>query len=67
MPGFVIEYHRKTGAVTCDKYRDLYEATVERLRRDKLRTDMDVEIVSLSADSEETLRRSHSRYFVDAA
>lgn len=64
MPGFVIEYHRRTGEMSLTEYAGIREATKERRRRDRLRANTDVEIVSVGAPDLETLRRSHSRYFM---
>ncbi|MDY3126793.1 MAG: hypothetical protein SOW59_01490 [Corynebacterium sp.] len=63
MSAFLIEYHRLNGSVKCMKFGSLEEATLERLRRDKLNDDPDKEIVAVASDSEALLRKSHSRYF----
>jgi hypothetical protein len=66
MPGFLIEYNRRTRDWHVDEFggpsghRDALE---ERLRREVLRDDPDVEIASLSADSLQTIMKTHSRYF----
>lgn len=71
MPGYVIEYNRKTGnsRVTSFESPDGHrQAVAERLRLEKISDrDSDVEIVALMADSLASLRRSHSRYFLRAA
>lgn len=64
MPGFVIEYNRRTGDVSWAEYAGIREATQERRRRDRVRTDTNIEIVSIGAPDLATLRRSHSRYFM---
>ena len=67
MAGFVIEYNRRTGQsrvtefVGTDGHR---EALRRRLQLEKSRESTEVEIVSLASDSIETVRRTHSRYFM---
>lgn len=63
MPGFVIEYHRSTGEMHLLEFSSLLEATRERLRRDRVREDSDVEIVAVSAENRDAVAKSHSRYF----
>ncbi len=63
MPAFLIEYHRPSGRVSCERYDSLLEATRERLHRDKENFDPDLEIVAIAAADEASLRVSHSRYF----
>ena len=63
MPGFLIQYHRPSGRVTCTPFDTLRDALLECIRRDNERTDPDIENVAISAESEESLRRTHSRYF----
>jgi hypothetical protein len=47
-----------------DPYQDHREALVARFKAERLyRHNPDVEIVVLSAESSEDLRRTHSRYF----
>jgi hypothetical protein len=66
MPGFLVEYNRRTGdwKVTefpgPDGHRD---ALLRRLELDKARTDKSWEYVSLSSDSLKTIKKTHSRYF----
>lgn len=67
MAGFLIEYNRRTSewSVTEFPYESGHrDALLLRLEREKLRTDPDVEIVSLASDSLATVRTTHSRYFV---
>lgn len=67
MAGFVIEYHRPTGArrvhefLGPDGHR---EAMLCRLRLEAERLDGDWEIASLNSDAIETLMKTHARYFV---
>lgn len=61
---YLIDYHRPTGKVTCTHYSSSTEATRERIRRNRANTDPDREILVIRAQSEEALRRSHSRYFM---
>ena len=63
MPGFLIQYHRLSGRVTCTRFDTLREALLERLRLDSERIDPDIENVAISAESKESLRRTHARYF----
>lgn len=66
MPGFLVEYHRKRGDVSVEEYDSLMDALVERLRRDRMNHDPDLEIASIGANSRGDLERSHSRYFLRA-
>lgn len=69
MPGFLIEYNRRTREWHAEEYdgpnghRDALE---ERLRRELVRTDPEIEIASLNGDSLETIKKTHSRYFEGA-
>jgi hypothetical protein len=65
MPGFVIEYNRRTRAHCVTEFASLHEAMEYRLALEAGRTDLDVEIAALSSKSLETLQQTHSRYFVD--
>lgn len=61
-----IEYNRKTGDRIVTQFAGTEgrrAAMRRRLELEKLRTDMNIEIVSLVSDSIESLRRTHSRYF----
>lgn len=66
MPGFVIEYNRRSRDYRVTTFegegghRDAFE---KRLELEALREDRDVEIVSLTSDSLETVKKTHSRYF----
>ena len=57
MPGFLIEYHRRRGAVKVEQFNSLAEAMEERLLRDQKNLDEDLAIVT---------EKSHSRYFFSA-
>lgn len=63
MPGFVIEYNRRTRDRRVHEFVDPQEAMRYRLRLESERGDMDVEIVALTSRSLESLQRTHSRYF----
>lgn len=66
MPGFVIEYNRRTGVSTVTTFAEQggnRQALAYRIERESKRVDADVEIVSLVSDSIATIRRTHSRYF----
>lgn len=66
MPGFVIQYNRRTGKsrVTAFDEDGGHRAALKlRLQLESERIDDDVEIVSVVSDSLETVRRTHSRYF----
>ncbi|PPG02730.1 hypothetical protein C5E06_09765 [Pseudoclavibacter sp. RFBI5] len=66
MVGFLIEYNRRTGEGHLETFpgedgpREAFE---RRLVLEEQRRDTDVEIASLTSDSIETLRSTHSRYF----
>ena len=66
MPGFLIEYNRRTGAVHVTEFPGAEghrHALRERLKLEAEAVDPNMEIVSLVSDSEETIRKTHSRYF----
>lgn len=66
MPGFVIEYNRRTGdrLVTEFRGRDGHRrALIRRLELEKQRPTAEWEIVSLNSDSIDTVMKTHSRYF----
>ncbi|MDO5374129.1 MAG: hypothetical protein Q4F10_11805 [Corynebacterium glutamicum] len=67
MPGYLIEYNRRTGTVNVEDFESLRAATVERLKRDRVNTDEDLELVTVASRSEDQLKKSHSRYFVASA
>lgn len=63
MPGYVIEFNRRTRERRVHQFVDHREAMRYRLQLEAQREDEDVEIAALISDSLETLRRTHSRYF----
>lgn len=66
MPGFVIEYHRRSGVRKVQEFlgeRGASEALQRRLELERERADPDIEIVSLNGASLEQVMLSHSRYF----
>ena len=67
MSGFVIQYNRRTGASEVTSFTEPgghREALQLRLRLEAERQDDDIEIVSIVSDSLDTVRRTHSRYFL---
>lgn len=66
MPQFLIIYNQQTGAVEVTPYADDQRA-VARERRFELerayRLEPHIEVVLLSAPSEDVVRRTHARYF----
>lgn len=67
MPSWLIVYRRKRGELLrCDEYADSAEASTERFRLEREHPgDRDLEIVVLGADSLETVKRTHGRYFLN--
>ena len=66
MAGFVIEYNRRTHDWSVTQFLSETghrDALKLRLERERLRTNTDVEIVSLVSDSLETIQKTHARYF----
>ena len=63
MPGFLLEYHRKSGEVHLEKCESLMQAIQKRVALESTTTDDDVEIVVIVSPDEQMLRKSHSRYF----
>lgn len=64
MAEFVITYKRRSGESFIQKFSDSTEALKERLRREAAIDDPDIEIAHISAPSLESLKKSHSRYFM---
>lgn len=64
MTSFIIEYHRSSGRVSVTDYPTKRAAVEARLRRNREGVDRNVEIVSVTTESLETLKHSHSRYFL---
>jgi hypothetical protein len=63
MPGFVIEYNRRTHAHHITEFGSSREAMEHRLALEAGRTDLNIEIAAVSSKSLETLKQTHSRYF----
>jgi hypothetical protein len=63
MPGYVVEFNRRTRKRRVQEFPDHREAMHKRLELEASRTDPDIEIAALISDSLETLERTHSRYF----
>lgn len=63
MPGFLIQYHRKSGEVHVEKFDSHKRAIQKRITLESNVTDDDTEIVVIGSPDEQTLRESHSRYF----
>jgi hypothetical protein len=63
MPGFVIEFNRRTRERRVREFADHADALRLRLQLEAERTDSDIEIAALISKSLETLQRTHSRYF----
>ncbi|MFC2263361.1 hypothetical protein [Corynebacterium matruchotii] len=63
MPGFLLEYHRKSGEVHVEKFDSLKQAIQKRVALESNVTDDDTEIVVIVSPDEQMLRKSHSRYF----
>ncbi|GAA1471182.1 hypothetical protein GCM10009604_04690 [Corynebacterium aurimucosum] len=64
MAEFVITYKRRSGESFIKQFSDSTEALKERLRREAAIDDPDIEIAHISAPSLESLKKSHSRYFM---
>lgn len=63
MPGFLIEFNRRTRERRVREFVDHGEAMQLRLQLEATREDADIEIAALISPSLETLQRTHSRYF----
>jgi hypothetical protein len=63
MPGYVIEYNRRTHTRRVTEFATPREAMEYRLKLEEQRTDTDIEIAALSSKSLDTLEQTHSRYF----
>ena len=63
MPGFLVQYHRKSGEVHVKKFDSHKQAIQKRIALESNVTDDDTEIVVIGSPDEQTLRESHSRYF----
>lgn len=70
MSNFLVKYNRRTGLLDLEEFRGpdgRGRAFKQRLRAEASRTDQDVEIVVISADSREELAKTHARYFSSPA
>ena len=63
MPGFLLQYHRKSGEVHVEKFDSPKRAIQKRIALESNTTDDDGEIVVIVSPDEQMLRKSHSRYF----
>lgn len=66
MAAFLIEYNRRTSDWSVTQFLSdtgHRDAIKLRFERERVRTDPDIEIVSLVSDSLETIKKTHSRYF----
>lgn len=64
MAEFVITYKRRSGESFIKQFSDSTQALKERLRREAAIDDPDFEIAHISAPYLESLKKSHSRYFM---
>ena len=63
MPGFLLQYHRKSGKVDVEQFDSPKHAMQKRIALESATTDDDGEIVVIVSPDEQMLRKSHSRYF----
>lgn len=66
MTGFVIEFNRRTRERRVTKFEGPdghLQALRRRIELEATRTDPNLEIASLTSDSLESVRHTHSRYF----
>lgn len=63
MPGYVIEFNRRTRQRRVQRFATGREAMAYRLKREAEVGGGDLEIAALTSRSLESLRRTHSRYF----
>ena len=64
MTDFIITYKRRSGESFIKQFSDSTQALKERLRREAAIDDPDIEIAHISTPSLESLKKSHSRYFI---
>ena len=64
MTDFIIIYKRRSGESFIKQFSDSTQALKERLRREAAIYDPDIEIAHISSPSLESLKKSHSRYFM---
>lgn len=63
----VLVYQREAGRLLLEEsYAELHPAMLRRFELERDPAYADMEIVVLSADSMETLRRTHGRYFLSS-
>jgi spore cortex formation protein SpoVR/YcgB (stage V sporulation) len=70
MLNFLVVYNRRTGEVSIQEFSADQDREAIRARFEaeaQHRGEPDIEVVVLNADSEDTLRRTHGRYFYTAA
>ena len=60
----LVVYHPKTGSLDVTQYDEFRDACADCLRLERERTDPEIEIVVIRSDSLESLKLSHSRYFM---
>ena len=63
MPGFLLQYHRKSGEVHVEQFDSPKQAIQKRVALESNTTDDDIEIVVIVSPDEQMLRKSHSHYF----
>lgn len=65
MQHFLLVYDRRAGEIVHEElFGDVKDALAERFRMERLhRTNPDIEVVVLSAESRDALERTHARYF----
>lgn len=68
MKDFVLIYNRISGALRLSEFDDPAEAVRVRLEREKeYRDDPNTELVLVTAESLDDIKKTHSRYFMDVA
>ncbi|RBY78690.1 hypothetical protein DQ238_11470 [Geodermatophilus sp. TF02-6] len=69
MTSFLVQYDRRTGAYDITEFAGdeaRHEALSARVKAEANRSSSDIEVVVLSADSLDELKRTHGRYFRSA-
>lgn len=68
MKDLVLIYNRISGALRLSEFDDPAEAVRVRLEREKeYRDDPNTEVVLVTAESLDDIKKTHSRYFMDVA
>ena len=68
MKDFVLIYNRISGALRLSEFDDPAEAVRVRLEREKeFRDDPNTEVVLITAESLDDIKKTHSRYFLGVA